>query len=141
MTTASAYETLYNNMKTKFTVTNDNGEYTLGEYMSIKANEKRTSSLLPATSKHTNKNTIAAVFSYVNDKLKIKKAPEKDKTMRSFPFRTSFAAFLSAVVACALIFSYGIFTVGNKYSVAPTVDAHDDIVEEQLVEDIVAENE
>ena len=46
MTTTSTYETLYNNMKSKFTVVNDNGEYTLGEYMSMKANEKRTSSIL-----------------------------------------------------------------------------------------------
>ena len=141
MTTTSTYETLYNNMKSKFTVTNDNGEYTLGEYMSMKASEKRTSSILPATKSHTDKNTIAAVFSYVNDKLKIKKAPEKDKTMRSFPFRTSFAALLSAVVACALIFSYGIFTFGNKDATAPTVDAHDDIIEEEIVEDAIIENE
>ena len=128
-------------MKSKFTVVNDNGEYTLGEYMSMKANEKRTSSLLPATKTHTEKNTIAAVFSFVNDKLKVKRAPEKDKTMRSFPLRTSCAAFLSAVVACALIFSFGIFTVGNRYPVAPTVDAHDDIMEEQLAEDFIVENE
>lgn len=141
MTTTSAYETLYNNMKSKFTVVNDNGEHTLGEYMSMKANEKRTSSLLPATKASTEKNTIAAVISYVNDKLKVKKAPEKDKTMRSFPLRTSCAAFLSAVVVCTLIFSFGIFTVGNKYNVAPTVDAHDDIVEEQVVEDIIVDNE
>ncbi len=141
MTTTSTYETLYNNMKSKFTVVNDNGEYTLGEYMSMKANEKRTSSILPAAKTTTDKNTIAAVFSYVNDKLKVKRAPEKDKTMRSFPFRTSCAAFLSAVVACALIFSFGIFTVGNRNNVAPTVDAHDDIVEEVIVEDYIVENE
>ena len=140
MTTTSTYEALYNNMKSKFTVVNDNGEFTLGEYMSMKASEKRTSSMLPATKANTEKNSIAAVISYVNEKLKVKKAPEKDKTMRSFPFRTSCAAFLSAVVACALIFSYGIFTVGTRYN-APTVDAHDDIVDEQMSEDILTENE
>ena len=37
MASINVYETLYKNMKEKFTVVNDGCEYTLGEYMSVKA--------------------------------------------------------------------------------------------------------
>ena len=51
MTSTSAYETLYNNMKKHFTVISDNNEYTLGEYMSMKADiKKESTSNLPAVS-------------------------------------------------------------------------------------------
>ena len=96
MTSTSAYETLYNNMKKHFTVISDNNEYTLGEYMSMKADiKKESTSNLPAVrSTVIDTHSVAAIFSYVNEKLTVKKAPVKDKTMRAFPFRTSMAAAL-----------------------------------------------
>ncbi len=131
MTSTSAYETLYNNMKKHFTVISDNNEYTLGEYMSMKADVKKENvSNLPAVrSTALDTRSMTAIFSYVNEKLTVKKAPAKDKTMRAFPFRTSMAAALSAVVACALIFSYGIFTINGTGNVPSTVDAGEDTSE------------
>lgn len=131
MTSTSAYETLYNNMKKHFTVISGNNEYTLGEYMSMKADAKEDSvSNLPAVrSTALDTHSVAAIFSYVNEKLTVKKAPVKDRTMRAFPFRTSMAAALSAVVACALIFSYGIFTINGTGNVPTTVDAGEDTSE------------
>ena len=127
MTNINAYETLYNNMKRKFTVTSDNSEYTLGDYMLMKANARKENTSLPvARTSGAENRSVAAIFSYVNEKLTVKKAPAKDKTIRAFPFRTSAAALLSAVVACALIFSYGIFTLRSAGNVPTTVDAGED---------------
>ena len=127
--TSNAYETLYNNMKNKFTVVSDGNDYTLGEYMSMKANAKAQTSNLPIARNDSQNHSIAAIFSYVNEKLVVKKPPVREKVMRKFPFRTSAAAFLSAIVACALMFSYGIFSLNSSYTV-PTVETEDSIVEE-----------
>ncbi len=134
MTSTSAYENLYNSMKKHFTVISDSNEYTLGEYMSMKADVKKESgSNLPAVrSTALDGHSMTAIFSYVNEKLTVKKAPAKDKTMRAFPFRTSMAAALSAVVACALIFSYGIFTINGTGNVPSTVDAGEDTSESEI---------
>lgn len=139
MTTTSVYENLYNNMKTKFTVIDDGCEYNLGEYMSKKANARKAGSNLPvARTKSNDAHAIVAVFSYVNDKLTVKKAPEKDKTIKAFPFRTSAAAFVSAVVACTFIFSFGIFAMrGATPSMA---DAQNEISEAELQDTEEAEN-
>lgn len=130
MTTYSAYENLYNNMKNKFTVVNDNQEYTLGEYMSMKANAKASSKNLPAVKTASQNNSISAIISYVNEKLAVKKPPVREKVMRKFPFRTSAAAFLSAIVACALMFSYGLFALNSSYSVPSTVETEESVTEE-----------
>ena len=130
MTTYTAYENLYNNMKNKFTVVNDNKEYTLGEYMSMKANVKAASKNLPAVKTASQNNSISAIFSYVNEKLAVKKPPVREKVMRKFPFRTSAAAFLSAIVACALMFSYGLFALNSSYSVPSTVETEESVTEE-----------
>ena len=37
----NVYDTLYNNMKQRFTVVNGENEYTLGGYMLMKAREKQ----------------------------------------------------------------------------------------------------
>ena len=130
MTSTNAYETLYNNMKNKFTVVNENCEYTLGEYMSMKANAKTAeTSNLPAVRNANQNHSIAAIFSYVNDKLAVKKPPVRDKVIRRFPFRTSAAAFLSAIVGCALMFSYGIFALNSSYTV-PTAENDQSVIEE-----------
>ena len=124
MNTANVYETLYNNMKNRFTIEKNNCEYNLGEYMLMKAGKKiDKTSILPAersTATLTNKNAIAAVFSYVNDKLTLKAAPQKDKTIRRFPFRTSMAAAFSAVIACALAISYGSVALRSSGDSLPT---------------------
>lgn len=123
MTTLNVYENLYISMRNKFTVTNDNRECTLGEYMSEKANIKHTSNLPVKAAKSAETTTISAIFSYVNNKLTVKKEPVKDKTMRAFPFRTSLAACFSAVVACLFIFSFGIFSMRGANVMPTTVDA------------------
>ena len=135
--TANAYETLYNNMKNKFTVVSGECEYTLGEYMLMKANPegRETKSNLPAVRNSGSNAKIATIFSYVNDKLTVKKPPIKDKTIRAFPFRTSAAAFLSAVVACAMIFSYGFFSMRNAGTTTqPIVEAGETIPEDEISE-------
>ena len=70
MNTVNAYDKLYNNMKSRFTVVGDNAEYTLGEYMLMKAGKKTASSKLPVTkSEAANQTAVTAFFKYVNDKL------------------------------------------------------------------------
>ncbi len=134
MTTNNAYETLYRKMKNNFTVVNDNSECTLGEFMSMKANAKSAQTNLPAVRNASQNHAISAIFSYVNDKLTVKKPPVRDKVIKRFPFRTSAAACFSAMVACALMFSYGFFTLNSSYTV-PTVENEQSVTEE------IAENE
>ena len=129
MATNNPYETLYNNMRTKFTVVNDNSEYTLGEYMSMKANPVAEASNLPATRSSSPNHSITSIFSYVNEKLTVKKPPARDKVIRRFPFRTSAAAFMTAIVACALMFSYGLFAL-KAGNIVPTADTEPTVTEE-----------
>ena len=121
MTSYNAYDRLYNNMKTGLTVVNDNGEYSLGDYMLMKAGKQKEIAALPVKNNDALKSkAITALFSYVNEKLEVKSTPHKDETIRSFPFRTTAAAFLSAILACTLVLTYG-FTVINNKDVASTV--------------------
>ena len=110
----NVYDNLYKNLKNRFTVEKDNAEYTLGEYMLMKArvakNAGKDLAVVPA---YNRPNAIVNVMNYVNDKLTVKRAPEKDKTLRAFPFRTSVAAFLSSVLVCTVVFTYGILTIKN----------------------------
>ena len=117
-------------MVKKFTVEKDNTDYKLGEYLRMKARAKKetamvaasdtSSALLPvARAKSSAGTAIVAAFSYVNDKLTVKEAPVRDRTMRSFPLRTSLTAFCSALVVCGLVVCCGIF--GFK-TAAPGVD-------------------
>ena len=99
----NVYENLYENMKNRFTVVKDNSEYTLGEYMLVKAGTKKEKANLPAVrSANSADKAVVAFFRYVNDKLTLKAPPVKDQTIKKFPLRTSAAAMLSAVVACTL---------------------------------------
>ena len=78
----------------------------------MKANKKSESSLPIATT--TAKSTsLSTIVEYVNDKLTVKQAPIKDKTIKSFPMRTSVSALLSATAACALVLSCGIFSLSG----------------------------
>ncbi|MBO5906829.1 MAG: hypothetical protein J6Q85_01565 [Clostridia bacterium] len=115
MAYANSYDRLYENMKERLTVIENNAEYTLGEFMSMKAEIKKADALLPVAERSTatkSEKAVAMLISYVNDKLTVKEPPVKDKTIRAFPFRASASALLSAVVACSFIFSFGI--IGAK---------------------------
>ena len=122
MTPTMTYEKLYSNMVKKFTVEKDNKDYTLGDYMLMKAQSKKNamttvnSSSSLTVAKENKKTAISAAFSYINDKLTVKEAPVRNKTMRSFPLRASFAALGSAFVMCALIVSCCFFGVNSIVS-------------------------
>ena len=134
-------------MVKKFTVEKDNTDYKLGEYLRMKARVKKetamiaasesSSALLPVVrAKNSAGTAIVAAFSYVNDKLTVKEAPVRDRTMRSFPLRTSLTAFCSALVVCGLVVCCGIFGfkaaapgVDNTVSVEETPESVDDAQE------------
>ena len=116
MNSYNVYENLYANTKANFTVVKDNKEYTLGEYMLMKAGKKN----LPAE-RNAKSGAVSAFFSYVNDKLTVKNPPAKDKTIRRFPLRTTAAAFLSAMMVCTLVLSFGIFSGKSTTGSAPIV--------------------
>jgi hypothetical protein len=137
------YEQLYNNMVNKFTVEKDNQDYKLGEYMLMKAKAKREAAMVAVSEKpalpvvRTKSNAtgaIAAAFSYVNDKLTVKEAPVRDKTLRAFPLRTSLTAFCSALVVCGLVVCCSIF--GIKGNVA----GNDNVIRAEQVAEITEEN-
>lgn len=112
-TTMNAYDSLYTNLKQQFTVIHNGQECTVGDFMRMKAS-KRDESALPITTTTARNTSLATVVEYINDKLTVKQAPVKDKTIKNFPFRTSLSAILSATAACALIFSCGVFALkGN----------------------------
>ncbi len=115
MTQTNNYERLYDNMRNRFTIASDNNEYTLGEYMLMKADVKKTeAAALPVALHNTvtkSELAVASITTFVNDKLTIKTVPEKDKTIRAFPLRASASAFLSASVACAFILSVALIGV------------------------------
>ena len=129
MNSVMTYETLYNNMVKKFTVEKNGTDYSLGGYMRARAAEKKNTAMVAASERKTALpavrakasagTAIVAAFSYVNDKLTVKEAPVRDRTMRSFPLRTSLTALGSALVVCGLVVCCGVF--GLK-SVAPTTD-------------------
>ena len=130
MNTTNVYENLYNDMKNRFTVVSDNCEYTLGDYMLMKAGKKKAHSNLPAVNNASNEKAITVFFKYVNDKLTVKAPPVKDKTIRRFPFRTSAAALLSAVVTCTLVLSFGSVTMRNATGARPATVELTETVEE-----------
>ena len=135
MNQAMTYDQLYSNMVKNFTVEKDNTDYTLGDYMLMKANAKRNamtvasgSSLAVADSKSA---SLTTVFSYIGEKLKVKKAPERDKTMRKFPLRASFTALCSAMIVCALVVCCTVFglssTTGGKDNIVSIKESDVDI--------------
>ncbi len=110
MTSTNAYDNLYENLKNRFTVGNDNCECTLGEYMLTKAREAANITALPvAVADYSGgRKMLQSFVSFVNDKLTIKKAPAKDKTMKAFPLRTALASLMSALLICTLVVTYGL---------------------------------
>ena len=126
MTQTNNYDRLYENMKQRFTISQDNTEYTLGEYMLMKADSKKTeTSTLPvAVQSAVTRSEMAMtnIVSFVDDKLTIKQAPVKDKTLKAFPFRASASAFLTASVACAFVLSFVLIGVKAISSPAPAAN-------------------
>ena len=139
MSTATVYENLYNNMKNRFTVVSENSEYTLGEYMLIKAGKKQENSKLPATRSSSQDGGVVAFVKYVNDKLTVKAPAVKDKTIRSFPFRTAAAAFASALITCSLLISFGSVTLHTMNNESPA-SISTEVVENEGETDIIPEN-
>lgn len=138
------YDALYTNLKNQFTVIYNGTECTVGDFMLMKANKRSESSLPIATTARTT--SLSTIVEYVNDKLTVKKAPVKDQTIRSFPFRTSISALLSATAACALILSCGIFSLtgGSASNVPHTAEKPDagyveTLTPDELEEDIAYE--
>ena len=104
----NVYDTLYNNMKQRFTVVNGENEYTLGSYMLMKAREKQEKSNLPTSiTSNTRSVALQSVLTYINKKLTIKEAPAPEKTIKAFPLRTALSAACSALLICTLMFSFG----------------------------------
>ena len=134
-TVANPYDSLYNNLKNRFTVVKDGNECTVGDYMLMKAGALSGGSNLPACrTASVQENSVVAIVNYMNDRLTVKRAPVKDKTIRRFPIRTSFSAMLSAVAACALILSCGIFAL-RGVSAIPTAESASTQIEEVVQED------
>ena len=106
----NAYEKLYTNTKSQFTVIDNNKEYTLGELMLIKASKKKEKSYLPTVA---GARSVTSFISYVNDKLTVKNPPKQDVITRRFPLRTACTTFLSALVLCSFVLSLGIFSGKN----------------------------
>ena len=108
--TINSYDRLYENMKQRFTVSSDNESYTIGEYMlkqaDVKKAEEATLPVAVKTAVTKSEMAVSGIVSFVDDKLTIKQAPVKDKTIRAFPFRASASAFLTAAVACAFLLSF-----------------------------------
>ena len=113
MATTNCYDRLYENMKNRLTVVEGDSEYTLGEYM-LNKNCKEEGYALPiVTAKIHQPSAVVNFVSYINDKLMVKEAPQKDKVMRAFPFRTVAAACLSALLVCTFVISYGATSLNN----------------------------
>ena len=142
MTTNITYNQLYSDMAKCFAVRRKDEEYKLGDYIRMKAKaheakaleekkEEVKSSSLPilATVKSQAPIVISNFFSFVNDKLTVKRAPVRDKTIRRFPIRTSLTALCSALLICALTVCYGIIGLRSEVS--------DDFLQENT--EIVAE--
>ena len=133
MTQTNNYDKLYENMRQRFTVSQDNTEYTLGEYMLMRAdNKKTTEAALPVAVKTAvtrSEHAVTNIVSFVDDKLTIKQPPVKDKTIRSFPFRASASAFLTASVACAFLLSFVL--IGAKSMTDHDSVANDTVITEQ----------
>lgn len=125
MTQTNNYDRLYENMKQRFTISEGNSEYTIGEYMLMKADSKKAESSLPvAVQSAVTRSEVAMtnIVSFVDDKLTIKQAPVKDKTIKEFPFRASASAFLTAGVACAFILSFILIGVNALSTPAPSIN-------------------
>ena len=129
MDTAMTYDKLYSNMVKNFTVEKNRKDYKLGDYMLMKAKVKKHSdetekvATTALTVRQSFGNSLVSFAAYVNDKLIVKEAPIRDRTIRKFPFRTSLSALCSAVLICTLIISCTVFGIQANGSNSNTVNA------------------
>ena len=134
--TTNNYDRLYENMKQRFTISQDDNNYTIGEYMLMKADVKKAEdAALPVavmTAVSKSEMAVSGIVSFVDDKLTIKQHPVKDKTIKSFPFRASASAFLTASVACAFLLSFVLIGAKTLSTSAPA--ANDININEQIDE-------
>ena len=139
-TTMNAYDSLYTNLKQQFTVIHNGQECTVGDFMRMKAS-KRDESALPITTTTARNTSLATVVEYINDKLTVKQAPVKDKTIKNFPLRTSISALLSATAACALVLSCGIFSLtgASGLNVPQTAEKPDESYVESYSPEVLEE--
>ena len=130
------YDTLYNNLKDKFTVVCEGCDCTLGDYMLIKAGKAQTSeSNLPATVSSESTTAVTSIVDYVAAHFTVKEAPVRERTIRRFPLRSSISALFTAAAACALVFSFGIFALNNSGVLSPyTANSEVEVVETEIVE-------
>lgn len=139
-TTTNTYDRLYENMKQRFTVAEDGNAYTLGEFMLMKAantQKPESSSSLPVAVKSAvtkSETAVSNVISFVDEKLTIKQAPVKDKTIRSFPLRASASAFFTAAVACAFVLSFVLIGVRAMNGPAPASELQQEGIELNVAE-------
>ena len=129
-------------MVKKFTVERNNTDYKLGDYMLMKATSKsnalvaaQETSNLPVARVNAKDSAISTVFTYINEKLKIKEAPVRDKTIRTFPLRTSLASLGSALVVCALVVSCAFFGLKSALLTSVTIQSNE-FEEGELVDEI-----
>lgn len=137
--TTSTYDRLYENMKQRFTVSAEGTEYTLGEYMLMKAGTKKveSSASLPVAVKGAvtkSEMAVSNIVTFIDEKLTIKQAPVKDKTIKSFPFRASASAFFTAAVACAFLLSFALIGAKALSTPAPTNENIQESVELNVAE-------
>lgn len=144
MTPTMTYEQLYNKMASNFIVERDDKEYNLGEFLLMKAQKRKENKLvaaekasaLPTTREHK-ASALSTIFSYVNDKITVKEAPIRDKTIRSFPIRASFSAFSSALVVCALAISCCILGVSAITASFDNIASTQEEIEENIKEETI----
>ncbi|MBP3307990.1 MAG: hypothetical protein J6L90_00965 [Clostridia bacterium] len=124
MTEKITYGRLYSDMVKLFAVKQDGkDDVCLGDYMRGRASEckrieteraqklleKRERSNLPVAVKKQNEtHAITALFTYVNERLTVKQAPVRDKTIRRFPLRTVLSSAFCAFIMCAVMVCYGV---------------------------------
>ena len=118
-TSMNAYEKLYINMKTRFTVVSDDRECSLGEYMLTRANrekEEDIQDLTVATITPKEPSAVVSFANYISERLMVNEAPQEDKVIRRFPIRTAAAALLSAMLICTFVMTYGATNLNAKSS-------------------------
>ena len=69
---------------------------------------KKNANLPVAVKKPQAREVVGAFFTSVNEKLTVKKAPLRDRTIRRFPLRTALSSICCAFIICALAICYGV---------------------------------
>ena len=119
MTEKITYNRLYSDMVKLFAVKQDGKEdMCLGDYMRARSQNakqvlaqqtaKKNANLPVAVKKPQAREVVGAFFTYVNEKLTVKKAPLRDITIRRFPLRTALSSVCCAFIICALAVCYGV---------------------------------